>query len=166
MSGVTDFLLETFESEFSGKPLNGPSFMDTLTALTPQSASSMNTFEGYSAWEIVQHVLYYKYLVAKFLGASGELDPYPYAQGNFVPQPDKPDDQAWRGLKEHLLKTHGVLREAIRSFPEDDYGRIIPEWKIPFGRAVFWVCGHDVFHNAQIRSMGIKELKGRKELSV
>jgi hypothetical protein len=40
----------------------------------------------------------------------------------------------------------------------------MPEWKISFAAALSWLATHDIFHGAQIRSMGtpgFKTPKGR-----
>ncbi|TFG83915.1 MAG: hypothetical protein E4H20_04425, partial [Spirochaetales bacterium] len=87
-------LLDYADDEFDGASFNGPSLMKTLDSLSAENAADRNTFEGYSAWDVAMHCLYYKYFIASEFGKAGPLEPYPYEKGNFT-DPGDTSTTAW-----------------------------------------------------------------------
>jgi hypothetical protein len=152
-------LLNLADAEFDGRSLNGPSMMKTLEGLTAAQAASTATWEGYSVWEVVLHNIYHKYFVARSLGAAQALEPYPYPQANFAPAPAGPTDAAWKETLAYLRRSHAVCMAAVRALPEDRLDTQMPEWKLAYRDVVAWLCTHDTYHTAQIRSMGVPVLK-------
>jgi hypothetical protein len=156
-------MLEMADSEFDGDSLNGPSLMKTLDSLGFAEAASTTTYEGYSAWEIAMHCAYYKYLIARALGGGSELEPYPFATGNFPPLPESPDEAGWSKAKSYLRRAHLSCMETIRAAAPEKLDGVFAAWEMSFRHAISWLCTHDIYHNAQIRSMGIPSLKHPKE---
>lgn len=150
------------DDEFDGESFNGPSFMKTLDGLSAETAAFKGTYEAYSAWEVAAHCLFYKYFLLKSLGLSGPIDPYPYEEGNFV-GPVEVTDKAWADFRSYARKVHAACMETLRKLPEQRLGETMPEWKIPYGKVVAWLCGHNSYHCAQIRSMGVPGLKAPKK---
>lgn len=156
-------LLDLADAEFDGESFNGPSFMKTLESLSPESAASTATWEGYSAWEVAHHVAYYKYYIARELGAAGPIEPYPFPAGRsgFAP-PREVSAAAYKDLLGYLRRAHRCVTEAIRAADPGKLVEIMPKWDIPFAKAAAWLCTHDSYHAAQIRSMGVPGLKEPK----
>lgn len=157
-----EILLEMADREFDGDSLNGPSLMATLDSLSASEALSTDTFEGYSAWEIAAHCAYYKYLIARGLGAGAELEPYPFAEGNFPPPPAGAGDSAWKEARDYLRLAHRVCSDEIRASGPAALDGEFAQWKMAFRDAIAWLCSHDSYHNAQIRSMGLPALRKAK----
>jgi hypothetical protein len=166
MDKLPEFFLDYAESEFEGDCFNGPSLMATLESLKPATAASNATYEGYSAWEVANHVAYYKYFLARSLGAAAAIEPFPFDTANYgFSQPEVAAAADWAALLAYLKKAHRCVMEAIAAAGPEKLAATMPEWKIPFGKAAAWLCSHDSYHLAQIRNMGIEELKSPKESS-
>lgn len=162
MSTYQSILLEYADAQFDGASYDGPSFMKTLEGLSAEAAASMSTHEGYSAWEVALHVLYYKYYFIRALGATASVEPYPYPEGHFISPPEL-GPEAWKLLLSRLRTYHTAVMNAIRAYPEDRLDELVPHWGEPFGKGIAWLCGHDSYHAAQIRNMGVPGLKAAKE---
>jgi hypothetical protein len=162
MSTYHRILVQYADDQFDADSYDGPSFMKTLEGLSSEAAATNTTFEGYSAWEVALHVLYYKYYFIKALGAQAGVEPYPYPEGGFV-QPPSTSAEDWTLLHARLRAAHKVVMDAITTFPEDRLDEKIPGWGEPFGKGIAWLCGHDCYHTAQIRSMGVPGLKTPKK---
>jgi hypothetical protein len=157
-----DLLADLADAEFDGESYNGKSLIATLSALDAERAVANTTFEGYSAWAVASHLAYCKWVVAKSLLGKGseELGAYPYTQENGgFGDPPEASVEAWALFIAYLRRLHAVAMRAIRERGDELFDRELPEWKIPIGKAAVWLCGHDGYHTAQIRSMGVPGLK-------
>jgi hypothetical protein len=163
MDGRFALLLEMADREFEGDSLNGPSLMRTLDSLDAAEAASTRTYEGYSAWETALHCAYYKYLIARGLGGGAELEPYPFVKGNFSPLPQPAGAAEWQRARDFLRLAHSSCMAAIRAASPERLDGVFAAWEMSFGHAISWLCTHDIYHNAQIRSMGLPSLKHPKE---
>ncbi len=150
------------DAEFSGDSFNGPSLMASLESLTPGMAIYDRTHEGYSAWEIALHVAYYKHFIAKALDPSIEAYPLPKGPSGFAVVTDA-SPEAWRRVLDYLREIHGRAMGLIRAAPWPKFEEETPRWGVPIGKAVAWFFGHDAYHAAQLRSMGVPGLKEAKE---
>jgi uncharacterized damage-inducible protein DinB len=155
-------LVELADAEFDGESFNGPSLMVTLEKLSPEAAASHDTFEGYSAWETAIHCLYFKYFIARSLGVTGSVEPYPYEQESFI-RVEGADPEAWRQLDAYLRRVHHATWRAIAELGEERLASIMPEWKIPYSSAIAWLATHDTYHTAQIRNMGVPGLRSPRD---
>ncbi len=173
-------LLDAAAREFDGESFNGPPLMATLDSLSAEEAASRNTYEAYSAWEIAVHCAYYKQLITRALlkqaldtGALAiadtnldglaPLEPFPYAEENFAPPPAQPTEEAWKTARAVLRRYHHALMTLLRAVDAESLDAEFTEWEVPFIDAVAWLATHDVYHNAQIRSMGLKSLRKPRE---
>lgn len=151
------------DREFDGDSLNGPSLMRTFDSLDAEEAASVRTYEGYSAWETALHCAYYKYLIARGLGGGSELEPYPFEKGNFPPLPRPAGAAEWGSTRDFLRLAHASCMSAVRAASPERLDGVFASWEMSFGHAVSWLCTHDIYHNAQIRSMGLASLRHPKE---
>jgi hypothetical protein len=60
---LSGYMLDCADDEFGGHSINSHSLIETLKELDNTSASITDTFEGYSPWEIANHVCYWKIVV-------------------------------------------------------------------------------------------------------
>jgi uncharacterized damage-inducible protein DinB len=162
MNTRISLIAQLADDEFDGECFNGPSFMKTLGKLDASMAAYSDTFEGYSAWDVALHCAYYKYVLAKALGA--ELGDYPFDKENwgFGASPPTGSPEAWAALLAYLPRAHKAVWDAARAMPEAKLDEAYAEWKVSYAKALSWLASHDTFHGAQIRSMGTPGLKSRK----
>jgi len=150
-------LIELSNQECLSGSFNGPSLMETLRSLSPGEAASSKTYEGYSAWGVALHVLYFKQLVGTELGA--EIPDYTYEKADFPKLTDEVTQETWDKLLSDLEATHRGFIDAFAAVSEEALEAEHAAWKIPLRKSVAWVICHDTSHNAQIRSMGLPSLK-------
>lgn len=136
---------------------NGPSLLETLRSISPDEAASTDTYEGYSAWSVALHTLYYKYMVAEEIGA--DIPSYDYERVNFPSIPEERSQQAWDKVSDDLEATHKGLMKAVADASEERLQQTFESWKSPFWECLMWTISHDINHNAQIRSMGLPSLR-------
>jgi hypothetical protein len=160
MARYLDYTLDNMEAEFSGKSWNGASLLATLDRLSAVEASSMETWEGYSAWEIALHCAKCKRIVAVELGA--EVPDWPFPAEPWFPSPPDTSGESWARDKALLVACHDAAMKALRAFPDSRLDETMAFWKSPWGKVLAWFGDHDAFHGAQIRSMGLPSLKTRK----
>ena len=63
-------MIELSNQECLTGSFNGPALVETLRSLSPAEAASTDTYEGYSAWTVALHVLYYKQMIAREIGGT------------------------------------------------------------------------------------------------
>ena len=154
-------LVDLSNQECVGGSLNGPSLIETLRSLSPEEAASTDTYEGFSAWSIALHVLYFKHMVAKEFGT--ELPEYEYEKADFPKPPDEVSKDAWDKVISDNEAVHRSFVDAVAKAPAGKLETTFQEWKMPLGKAVGWVVSHDINHNSQIRNMGLASLRKRTD---
>ena len=152
-------IIDTTEKEYHGGSFNGPSLRKMLDGLTLEEVTSTATYEGYSVWGIVLHLMYWKYELAAVLEAP-DLPDYPYPKANWTPLPEAPTQEAWEKTLALMDSIHNAYVAALRTFPAEKLGE-----KMAFGctwaETIAWMTTHDTYHIAQIRNMGLKHFDER-----
>ncbi len=159
-----DSLADLADAEFFGESYNGKSLMATLAKISASDSASNSTYEGYSAWSVVLHLAWCKWLVrGAFLdeGAKAEPYPYPVGKGGFAEPIDK-GEEAWKACIAYFESLHRETMKAIRLHAADRYDETMEAWGIPKGKAAVWLCSHDTYHTAQIRNMGVPGFKAKR----
>jgi hypothetical protein len=157
-------LIDLANDEFAGHSFNGLSLMKTLDSLDAAQAAWTATWEGYSAWEVALHVAYYKFYIARALAGEGRTGPYPFEKGSYgFWMPAERSEAAWAEARAYLVTSHGLAMEAIGAASGEKLAETMPKWEMPFRKAAVWLCSHDSYHTAQIRSMGVPGLKEARE---
>lgn len=159
---LLDAFAEQAEREFRGHTFNGYSLIETVGPMNAVAAASRDTYEGYSAWENVVHVVFFKYFILRALCRSGSVDPYPWEEGSFPPIPDT-SEEAWRMTLAYANRVHDAYTSAVRSLDVLRLDRRIEEWDCSLFEALIWIPTHDAYHTAQIRNMGLPSLRNTRE---
>jgi hypothetical protein len=141
------------DSEYNGMSFNGPNLMKTLKSLNIDQVTSTDTYEGYSVWGIVLHLMKWKYELARLLGAKN-LDAFPYEDDNFPQLPDLLSAAAWEDTLLEMDGIHAVYMKVLSAFNPAKLADKM-EWGCSFGEAIAWMATHDTYHLAQIRNMGL-----------
>ena len=150
-------IIELSNQECLTGSFNGPSLVQTLRSLSPAEAASTDTYEGYSAWSVALHVLYFKHMIAVKLGA--DVPDYEYEKADFPSPPDDTTQAEWDRLIAAIEATQKGFIDAVASATEDTLEAEHEAWKVPLSKSVTWVISHDTNHNAQIRNMGLASLR-------
>ena len=104
MSEYLAVIIDATEKEYHGGSFNGPSLRKMLDGLTLEEVTSTATYEGYSVWSIVLHLMYWKYELAAMLSAPG-LPDYPYPKDNWGPLPEDPTQVDWERFRVEHCQT-------------------------------------------------------------
>ena len=160
MDTGTKYLVELANQECITGSLNGPALLETLRAITASEAAATDTYEGYSAWSIALHTLYFKHQVGLELGAT--IPKYEHEETDFPPTPSHATDEEWAKVADEIEACHKGFVEALEKATPETLDRRYEAWKMPLGRAITWIISHDIAHNAQIRNMGLPSLREEK----
>ena len=154
MQNQLKWLAQIKSTEYNGGSFNGPNLVKTLKSLTLDQVTSTDTFEKYTVWGIVLHLMKWKYELAVVLGAKN-LGPFEYKGDNFPELPGDLSTQAWDKTLTEMDAIHKGYMQALSEFAEkkldDDMA-----WGCSFGEAIAWMTTHDTYHTAQIRNMGLE----------
>lgn len=157
MNTEREYMLWLADGEFAGPSFNGPSLVETLRALSAAEAASTDTYEGYSAWAVALHVLYFKYKIGTELGA--KLPSYDHDDNGWPALPADTSEANYTAMVDELVAFHEPVVDAYRNATPEKLEEPMPGWKVPLGKAFAWLVAHDANHNAQIRNMGLASLK-------
>lgn len=149
---------ELSEREFRNGSFNGPSLLATCKALSAEEAARTDTYEGYSAWDNLVHCLWFKVLILRELGGAGDIEPYPWPEGSFPHLTDF-SPEAWAAALEYAEKVHEATQKMLASLDGQTLSSTFKPWDCELGSAIAWLVGHDIYHNAQIRNMGLPSLR-------
>ncbi len=165
MEKVLSYFLDYAEAEFDGESFNGPSLMATLDGLSARAAANVETWEGYSAWSVAVHVAYYKFYFVRAILGPEKAGPFPYPKDEHgFGDPTVVSEEDWAALRGYLRRIHSDALDALRAIgAAGRLGDSMPRWDMPYGKAIAWLVGHDTYHAAQIRSMGVPGLQKKRE---
>ena len=155
----TEWLLKAMEMAFQkGQGLWAHSLLDALEGLTAEQAAwKPEGQETRSIWEIVNHVIFWKEVVLRFLDGEEAIQ-----AGDDWPPVSEVSEEAWAKTVERLRKVHEDLIQRLRE-RELDLDRkvtLVEGWTAPFGETLFGLIGHDSYHTGQI--LTLRQLQGHK----
>lgn len=155
MNNDLGMIIDITEREYHGMSFNAPPLRKMLDKLTLDEVTSTDTYEGYSVWGIVLHLLNWKEQLATWLDAPGMPD-YPYPKANWPAVPENPTQKAWDETLAVLDGVHTAYITALRNLPPGKLEEKIEAWRCTWADAIVWMSTHDTYHIAQIRNMGLK----------
>ena len=158
MQKPIEMLAEIANNEFKGPSLHGKALLPCLESLPLATVTSTDTYEKYSVWGIALHALFEKHATIKLLGGKVALDPFPYEEATWPKVPPKQDEAAWKRLLDELRVTHDAFVKALEAQGEAKWTQDLPQWKCTVGQVLQCLATHDLYHVAQIRNMGLKNL--------
>jgi len=134
------------EAEYNGGSFNGPNLVKTLSSLTMEQVTTEETYEGYTVWGIVLHLMHWKHFLARVLG-DATLGDFLYEGENWPALPETSSETAWVQTLAEQDEIHAAYVAALKAFPEERLGEKM-EWGCPFGEAIAWMTTHDTYHIA------------------
>jgi hypothetical protein len=158
MDKAIETLAGIARTEFDGPSLMGKPFLPYVRSLPFEVVRSNDTYEGYSVWGISLHVLFHKWAMLPIMGGAARPELYPYEQADWPKTPARQDAAAWSELLSNLERTQVAFLEALESMKPERLGEEIPAWSCSVRQALECMACHDLYHVAQIRNMGLKNL--------
>lgn len=158
MHATLTLIADQTEREFRGHTFNGYSLMETLRPLSAETAARVDTYEGFSAWDNLVHCIFFKFHLTQVLGHAEPLLPYLWEEGSFPPITDT-SDTAWVAALDYAERVHDTYMSALAATDPSRFDEQIQEWDCTVQEAVIWMPVHDTYHVAQIRNMGLPELR-------
>jgi hypothetical protein len=136
----------------------GKPFLPYVKGLPLDVVRSNETYEGYSVWGITLHVLYHKWATLPIMGGAARSELYPYEQADWPKTPAKQEAAAWDALLSNLEKTQAAYLETLMAMKGEKLDEDVAAWKCSVRQALECMAVHDLYHVAQIRNMGLKNL--------
>lgn len=158
MNNNVEMIIEITNREYKGHSFNGPSLVKTLNALTMEQILSRETYEKFSAWKITLHLMYFKYKLLHFINPESPIT-FDYAHESFPNPPEDKSPESWKKTLSDMDKIHEAYIQELENIPENEFSERIEEWDCTIKEAIIWMTTHDTYHTAQIRNMGLKNLK-------
>jgi hypothetical protein len=134
-----DLLLDLIDRAFDKRSWHGANLMGSLRGVGASQAA--RRFRGRKTiWEQVLHAAYWKQIVLnKLVGTQ----PFPRRGSNWIKQPAKPTEKAWRDDTLLLRAIHQQFRDAVVG----SRGKLSPKVL----RMVHGAAFHDIYHAGQIK---------------
>jgi hypothetical protein len=139
VSANLQLLLDIIDRAFNKGSWHGANLMGSLRGVSAKQASKRIRGRK-NIWEQALHAAYWKHIVLnKLIGTQ----PFPRRGSNWIAQPRKATEDAWRADLRLLHDIHEKLRAAVIA----SRGRLSPKvLKMVYGAAF-----HDVYHAGQIK---------------
>lgn len=140
-----------------------PPMNKAFTGLTAAQAASSPGPGQHTIWQLVNHVAFWKGLVARRMNGlplSGERI---VNDSTFGPSGDPADSHAWAAALREYLEAHQALRAALAEREDGDLDRPLPGERTPLGEVISGLIAHDTYHLGQV--LLIRKLQGSWPLS-
>ena len=134
-------LLGLLDEAFEKKAWHGPNLRNAIRGLTPNQAFWRPEVQRHSAWELMLHCAYWKFVALRRL--TGVRNVAFGREGRNFFTVVSPTDAAWRADVKLLAGTHRNLREAVERAPDTAIRTK--------SRMISGVAMHDVYHAGQIQ---------------
>lgn len=154
MNSDLAMIIDITEREYHGMSFNAPPLRKMLDKLTLDEVRSTDTYEGYSVWGIMLHLLYWKYQLLECLNVP-DLPDYPYQKDNWPALPEVRSQEAWEETLALMDAFHDIYVSALRTLPASKLDEKM-EFQCTWRDTIAWMTTHDTYHIAQIRNMGLK----------
>lgn len=135
-----------------GGAWHGPSLAQNLAGVTAVEAAQRPLPTAHTIWETVHHVTAWANEVAERLRRSAR----PLTGAEDWPPVSATDDESWVQARESLFEAHRRLRAAVREFPPQRLGEIVPgqdneaDDVVSFYLMLHGLAQHDAYHAGQI----------------
>jgi uncharacterized damage-inducible protein DinB len=141
-------LLATLDRAFDGRSWHGPNLLGSIRSLTLAEAFFRPGAGRHSAYDLVLHVAYWKYVARRRL--TGERrGSFPVKGSNFFREPKVKDARAVRELRALLEETHRALRDTVDAMPDVAFAGRHGRWTAE--EMIAGVAAHDLYHAGQIQ---------------
>jgi uncharacterized damage-inducible protein DinB len=148
-------LLRLLDEAFRGPAWHGPSVMHALRGVSAAEASRQSPASTNTVWDVVLHLAYSKYIVARRLSPQA-VAAFPRALRRswwpgVLETEGQSVEQAWKRDLRLLREWHEHLRELVAALPAVRLGERRPGKRFTLGQEVSGLALHDAYHAGQIR---------------
>jgi len=143
--------LERLEAQlkrsFEGEAWHGPSVLEALAGITPETAHAHPVAGAHSIWELVLHLAAtYRLVLRRLQGENAQLTP----AEDWPPVPS-PTAVSWSDSIRSLRELNEQLRDAVRRFQPDQLDQPLPAGSAYTAYTQFiGITQHDLYHAGQI----------------
>ena len=163
MNPIAEFSIEMLDNVCLKSGWHGPSLVPTLRKLSLDDLVYAGTYEGYTAWGVALHCAYWKYRVRKRLLQLVPEEPAAprFARGpaDWPALPQETSEANWRIDFNLLLAEHAALKDVIVRLPAATFVPPAGRARDGASRLIHGIAAHDAYHTAQIRNMGLPNLR-------
>ncbi len=149
-SGMIAVLLHLIDEAYDRQAWHGPNLRGSIRGTTAQEAAWRPGPRRHSAWEVVVHAAYWKYIVWRRL-TGAKRGSFPVQGSNWFPRPDAVAGRSWREDIALLEDEHRRLRSAIAGLRDSDLMKKPPGSTATRLRLVAGIAAHDIYHAGQIQ---------------
>lgn len=150
VTNITAILLDQLDSCYHGKAWHGPHLRGVLHGLDEAEAGRKGPAAAHSIAEIALHCAYWKYAVRRRLLKS-KRGLFPWKGSNWLKVPEPLTKASWLQILDTLEQEHAALSEAVKAFPEKQWGSISVGSKYRNYQLIQGIAAHDVYHAGQVR---------------
>jgi uncharacterized damage-inducible protein DinB len=138
---------EQLKQVFEGEAWHGPSVLELLQDVTPESAYAHPVTGAHSIWELVLHLLSgYGLVLRRIRGNDAPLSP----EEEWPPVPT-PTVSTWKETLQALRQANRELRQAVRGFnPERFDSPLVSQPRYTAYTQFIGTTQHDAYHAGQI----------------
>jgi hypothetical protein len=141
-------LLALLDEAYDRRAWHGTNLRGAVRGLEPAEVVFRPSKGRHSAWELVVHAAYWKYIVRKRV-AGAARGSFPLRGSNFFPRPDRFDAERWAEDAALLEDEHRQLRAVVAALGDADLARRVS------GKPLAWTvrggAAHDLYHAGQFQ---------------
>ena len=147
MSSELERLEDQLRRAFEGEAWHGPSVLEALAGVTPESAAAHPVPEAHTIWELTLHLAgTYRLVLRRLDGEDAQLSP----EQDWPPVP-APTEAHWREAVQALVELNRRVREAVLRF---DPARLDQPLSAGAPYTAYMqfigITQHDLYHAGQI----------------
>lgn len=135
-----------FRDLYDGDPWLEVNLSDTLKGITSDQASRRIAEGRNTIWEIVNHVVQWRFHVLKRL--KGEKAPSP--EHNFILPVEESSQQAWNRTLQELEKSQQAWLSFLEGLDENEYDEVYSENNMSYYDHIQGILQHDAYHLGQV----------------
>ena len=144
-----DRILDQHSRAYNGDAWHGDPLMKILAGVTAQQAAAHPIKSANSIWEIVNHLRAWRGAVPiRLQGKVKELE----GVEDWPPVTDT-SEVAWRNCIGDLQARTDAYLAAVKAFPEEKLGKLVPARDHSFYVLLHGMVQHDLYHAGQIASL-------------
>jgi len=143
-------LLFLIDSAYDHVSWHGTNLRGSIRGVSPREAAWRPAPNRHSAWELVVHAAYWKYVARRRL--TGEKrGSFPLRGSNWFARPQQVSAKAWRADVALLDDMHRALRHVVAALGLRDLGTKAKGSKVTNLALVTGIAAHDLYHAGQIQ---------------
>jgi hypothetical protein len=142
-------LLDVLDRSYGTRSWHGTTLRGAFRGMTPAEALWRPAPDRNSAWSLLLHAAYWKYVVRRRLHGE-DVEGFRRSPANWPALPDPADARALRADLRLLGDEHARLLDAVRRLPPSHLARKTPRGAFTYAQVIHGVAAHDSHHGGQV----------------